>query len=68
MLGIGALGASSAAYYLDTVASGREDYYLGSGEAPGYWLGRHAMTVGDHGKSRLAIIESRVAGSGFLGV
>ena len=33
MLGIGALGASSAAYYLDTVASGREDYYLGVGRS-----------------------------------
>jgi conjugative relaxase-like TrwC/TraI family protein len=46
MLGIGALGASSAAYYLETVASGREDYYLGAGEAPGVWLGAHAATLG----------------------
>ncbi len=46
MLGIGVLGASSAAYYLDTVASGREDYYLGSGEAPGVWFGHHAATFG----------------------
>jgi conjugative relaxase-like TrwC/TraI family protein len=49
MLGIGALGATSAAYYLDTVASGREDYYLDSGEAPGVWLGAHARTLGLEG-------------------
>ena len=52
MLGIGALGASSAAYYLDTVASGREDYYLGVGEAPGVWLGAHAAHARPRGHRR----------------
>ncbi|MEX1009658.1 MAG: MobF family relaxase [Acidimicrobiia bacterium] len=46
MLGIGVLGPARAAYYLESVAAGREDYYLGSGEAPGRWFGQHAITLG----------------------
>ncbi len=46
MLGIASLRAGGADYYLEVVASGREDYYLGSGEAVGYWLGAHATTLG----------------------
>src|SRR3954453_6380709 len=68
MLGIGVLGASSAAYYLDTVASGREDYYLGSGEAPGVWLGHHAATLGldgaVQGEDLHAVLEGLYPGSG----
>ncbi|MGQ0826749.1 MAG: MobF family relaxase [Actinomycetota bacterium] len=45
MLGIGVLASGRAAYYLDSVATGREDYYLGAGEAPGCWLGRHSATL-----------------------
>jgi conjugative relaxase-like TrwC/TraI family protein len=39
MLNIGKLGHDATAYYLETVASGVEDYYLHAGEAPGQWLG-----------------------------
>ena len=39
MLSIGKMVAGSEKYYLDTVAKGREEYYTGSGEAPGQWLG-----------------------------
>jgi conjugative relaxase-like TrwC/TraI family protein len=46
MLGIGVLGPTRAAYYLESVAAGREDYYLGAGEAPGRWLGRRAAGLG----------------------
>lgn len=42
MLSIGKLSPGRADYYLDTVATGAEEYYLGSGEAPGRWLGRGA--------------------------
>ena len=45
MLGIASLATGGAEYYLDAVAAGREDYYLGSGEAPGYWLGTNAETL-----------------------
>jgi len=36
------LAAGSEGYYLSTVASGVEDYYVGTGEAPGYWAGAAA--------------------------
>lgn len=39
MLNIGKLGRGQEDYYLEAVADSGEDYYLGSGEAPGYWLG-----------------------------
>jgi conjugative relaxase-like TrwC/TraI family protein len=46
MLNIGKLGRGGEAYYLETVASGAEDYYLHAGEAPGYWLGAAAVDLG----------------------
>ena len=39
MLSIGKLVAGAEDYYLRTVADGAEEYYLGAGEAPGYWIG-----------------------------
>src|SRR4051794_14674133 len=40
MLSIGKLtGPDSDRYYSRSVAQGREDYYAGAGEAPGYWAG-----------------------------
>src|ERR1700722_17250296 len=32
--------ARSEEYYIATVANGREEYYTGSGESPGFWLGQ----------------------------
>ena len=46
MLNIGRLGPGGADYYLKTVASGVEDYYTGSGEARGYWLGSESASLG----------------------
>ena len=37
---------TDAEYVLDQVAAGVEDYYLGSGEAPGVWTGRLAEQLG----------------------
>ena len=37
MLSLAKLGRGSEGYYLDAVAKGAEDYYVGRGEAPGYW-------------------------------
>ncbi|MCZ7536927.1 MAG: hypothetical protein M5T61_14185 [Acidimicrobiia bacterium] len=34
MLGIASLATGGAEYYLEAVAAGREDYYLGSGKHP----------------------------------
>ncbi len=39
MLSISKLGAGQESYYLDAVARGVEDYYVGAGEAPGRWVG-----------------------------
>lgn len=38
ILNIGKLRKGGELYYLNSVARGVEDYYTGSGEAPGYWL------------------------------
>ena len=45
MLNIGKLAPGAESYYLDTVASGVEDYYTGSGEAHGYWIGAGASAL-----------------------
>ena len=50
VLSIGKLLPGSAAYYLGTVASGAEDYYLGHGESPGQWCGRSAGRLGLEGE------------------
>lgn len=46
MLSIGRVAAGGGRYYADQVAAGAEDYYLGSGEAPGYWIGAGVAGVG----------------------
>ena len=50
MLNIGKLAPGGEDYYLDTVASGVEDYYTGAGEADGYWLGSAAPALGLSGQ------------------
>jgi TrwC relaxase len=47
VLSIGRLGGSgrSERYYTQAVATGREDYYAGRGEAPGTWLGSGAAAI-----------------------
>ncbi len=49
MLSIGKLGQGQEAYYVETVAKGAEEYYLGQGEAVGRWLGRSAARLGLEG-------------------
>jgi conjugative relaxase-like TrwC/TraI family protein len=46
MLSIGKMVARSEEYYIRTVATGREEYYTGSGESPGYWIGEGARRLG----------------------
>lgn len=55
MLTIGKLGGSDGAarnpsYYTSVVASGREDYYAGRGEAPGNWVGQGSAQLGLSGE------------------
>ncbi|MCU1377932.1 MAG: conjugal transfer protein (TraA-like protein), partial [Acidimicrobiales bacterium] len=39
------LGAGAEGYYLDTVARGTEEYYLGGGEAAGRWRGAGCLAL-----------------------
>ncbi|MDQ3913769.1 MAG: relaxase domain-containing protein [Actinomycetota bacterium] len=50
MLNIGKLRPGGENYYLNSVAKGVEDYYLGSGEAPGYWIASGADALGLSGE------------------
>ncbi|MTD43780.1 relaxase domain-containing protein [Conexibacter sp. W3-3-2] len=46
MLSIGKLAAGKEQYYIESVAHGQDDYYTGSGEAPGSWIGTGAGELG----------------------
>jgi conjugative relaxase-like TrwC/TraI family protein len=46
VLSIGKLAGGAEGYYLRAVASGVEGYYLGSGEAPGRWVGAGSVRLG----------------------
>jgi Ti-type conjugative transfer relaxase TraA len=45
VLNIGKLRRGGENYYLNSVARGVEDYYVGSGESPGYWLASGASSL-----------------------
>jgi conjugative relaxase-like TrwC/TraI family protein len=44
------MGVGSADYYLRAVARSTVDYYMGHGEAPGYWLGKGSTRLGLRGE------------------
>lgn len=52
MLSIGKLAAGPTAgrYYVEQVARGREDYYIGAGEAQGRWVGSGLASLGPLGE------------------
>ena len=50
VLNVGRLAAGGEGYYLDSIASGVEDYYTGGGEAPGFWLTKAAAGLGLSGR------------------
>lgn len=71
MLSIGKLGVGQADYYLQAVGRGIEDYYAGTGEAPGRWLGAAAGELelaGEVGADQLRAVlnGSRPDGAGPL--
>jgi conjugative relaxase-like TrwC/TraI family protein len=69
MLSIGKMVARSEEYYIRTVATGREEYYTGSGEAPGYWMGEGARRLGLDGEvlpGDLRLILSGVSPDGEI--
>jgi conjugative relaxase-like TrwC/TraI family protein len=55
-------GAASAAYYEQAVASGREDYYAGEGEAAGAWVGAGAKDLGLQGRVERGQLERLLVG------
>jgi Ti-type conjugative transfer relaxase TraA len=65
VVSIGKVGGGPGAerYYTDAVAHGQEDYYAGSGEAPGEWHGNGAALVGLSGR-----VDSDEFSSLFRGV
>jgi conjugative relaxase-like TrwC/TraI family protein len=60
MLSVGVIAAGGVGYYLDTVASGLDDYYARS--EPGRWLGAGANAVGLDGEVTVDQIEQLIAG------
>ena len=62
MLSIGKLGHGQESYYLETVASGAEDYYIGRGEAPGRWLGTMTAELGLDGRVSAEHLRQVLAG------
>jgi conjugative relaxase-like TrwC/TraI family protein len=46
------LVAGAENYYLEQVAGGMEEYYAGSGEAPGFWIGSACHDLGLEGEVR----------------
>ena len=64
MLNIGKLRIGGENYYLHSVARGVEDYYLGSGEAPGYWLASGARELGLGGEVGDDELRSVLRGKG----
>ena len=63
MLSLAKLGRGSEGYYLDAVAKGAEDYYVGRGEAPGYWAGRGAELLGLDGEVTPDALRAILAGT-----
>ena len=63
VLSVSKLGAGQEGYYLDSVAQGVEDYYLGHGETPGRWMGSASGLLGLEGQvdapDLRAVLEGR---------
>jgi conjugative relaxase-like TrwC/TraI family protein len=62
VLSIGKLGRGQEGYYLQAVARGVEDYYLGSGEAPGRWIGGGCGGLGLTGRVDAAALTAVLDG------
>ena len=62
MLNIGKIRSDSIDYLTDAVAQGSEDYYSGSGEAPGVWLGAGAVSLGLEGEVTADELHRLLAG------
>jgi conjugative relaxase-like TrwC/TraI family protein len=50
MVGVTKIGARNAAYWINAVREGGDDYYTKPGEAPGEWMGKLAAELGLSGE------------------
>jgi conjugative relaxase-like TrwC/TraI family protein len=64
VLSVSKLGAGQEGYYLDAVAHGVEDYYLGNGEAPGRWVGSASELLDLDGQVDAAALRAVLEGRG----
>lgn len=62
MLSIGKLVAGAEDYYLSMVARGQEEYYTGSGESPGSWVGSGTAALGLAGQVTPEDLHALLAG------
>jgi len=62
VLSIGKLAGGQENYYLAAVADGVEDYYLGSGEAPGEWIGLGVARLGLSGQVQAEQLRAALGG------
>ncbi len=67
MLTIAKLSAGGEAYYLSTVATGVEDYYVGTGEVAGYWAGTAAAELGATGDVTAESLRALLGGTDAAG-
>lgn len=63
MLSVTRLRRGGADYYLDSVARGAEDYYLGHGEAPGSWFGSGVEAISLAGEVEADDLRAVLAGT-----
>ncbi len=68
MLSIGRVGPGGSEYYLGAVARTPQDYYLGAGEARGWWAGSATNDLGLEGEvdadDFIRLLDGRHPGSG----
>jgi conjugative relaxase-like TrwC/TraI family protein len=63
MLSIGKMVAGAEDYYLGIVAQGKEEYYTGSREAPGKWMGNGTTALGLRGEVVPSDLRAILAGT-----
>jgi conjugative relaxase-like TrwC/TraI family protein len=62
VLSIGKLVGGAEDYYLSMVAAGREEYYAGAKESPGFWVGSGASRLGLSGEVTAQDLRTLLSG------
>jgi conjugative relaxase-like TrwC/TraI family protein len=63
VLSIGKMVVGAEEYYLSMVAGGREEYYVGAGEAPGIWVGSGTVDLNLSGEVAAVDLRSVLDGT-----